>query len=189
MRKRNVIVVALALFLMGCASLPLAAAQDTAKGKEEEVQLKPTDSYKVEFTVNEMDNGKKINSRSYLMLARADALPKWTNRQQLRVGSKVPIPVGTGTGVVQYQDVVMYIDCRFLPMGNGKVTIDITWDYGSFGIEEGIAHGTQPPVLRQVRSSVEAVVPIDKPTVIAEMDDGTSTHRFVFEVKVTKINP
>ena len=39
MRKRIVTTVALALFLTGVASLPWAAAQETAK--ESEVQLKP----------------------------------------------------------------------------------------------------------------------------------------------------
>ena len=189
MRKRSVIVVALALFLMGCASLPWAAAQEPAKGKEDD-QLKPTDSYKVEFTVNELDNGKKINSRSYSMLMRAEASPKWTDRQRLRVGSKVPVSIGgTSASPVQYQDVGMNIDCRLMPMGNGKVSIDTNWEYSAVGEEERAAHDSQPPVFRQVRSSVQAVLPLDKPTVISEMDDVASTHRFVFEVNVTKINP
>jgi hypothetical protein len=185
MRKRIVTTVALALFLTCVASLPSAAAQEAAK--ESEAQLKPADSYKVEFTVNELENGKKINSRSYSMLLRAVAVPKWTDRQGLRVGSKVPIATGTGTNSFQYQDVGMNIDCRLLPMGNGKVSIDTNWDYSS--VEGGQARDTQHPVLRQVRSSVEAIVPEDKPTVIAEMDDVASTHRYVFEVKVTKITP
>ncbi|MGD0221251.1 MAG: hypothetical protein ABSF71_02865 [Terriglobia bacterium] len=187
MRKRIVITTALAMFLTGTACLPWAAAQDTAK--QVEPQPKPTDSYKVEFTVNELENGKKINSRSYLMLVRADAIPKFTDMKHLRVGSKVPYATGTGANSIQYQDVGMNIDCRLLPMGNGNVVIDTNWDYSSVGGEQGVNHDTQNPVFRQVRSSVEAVVPADKPTVIAEMDDVASTHRYVFEVKVTKLNP
>jgi hypothetical protein len=72
-------------------------------------------------------------------------------------------------------------------MGNGRVSIGTNWDYSS--VEGEQARDTKNPVVRQVRSSVEAVVPLDKPTVISEMDDVASTHRFVFEVKVTKINP
>jgi hypothetical protein len=198
MRKKIVSTVALALFLTGAASLPWAAAQETAKqsepqlqptgsytAKQSEPQLKPTDSYKVEFTVNEMDNGKKINSRSYMMLLRAEAVPKWTDRHHLRVGSQVPI--AQGGNAFTYRDVGMNIDCRLLPMGNGKVAIGTSWDYSSLGGEQG--HDTQSPVIRHVRSDVEAVVPLDKPTVISEMDDVASTHRYVFEVKVTKITP
>jgi hypothetical protein len=147
----------------------------------------------VEFTVNELDNGKKINSRSYLMLVRAEALPKFTDTRRLRVGSKVPYSTSTGTGTatnsIQYQDVGMNIDCRLMPMGNGNVAIDTNWEYSSVESEQGVNHDTQHPVFRQVRNSVDAVVPLDKPTVIAEMDDVPSTHRYVFELKVTKISP
>jgi hypothetical protein len=178
--------ITLALFLTCVACLPWAAAQDTPK--EGETHVITTDSYKVEFTVKEMENGKNLNSRSYLMLVRADAIPKFTDSRRLRVGSRVPIATGTGgPSSIQYQDVGMNIDCRLLPMGNGKVVIDTNWEYTS--LEQGASHDTLPPVFQQVRNSVEAVVPLDKPTVIAEMDDVASTHRYVFEVKVTKITP
>jgi len=174
---------ALALFMISVACLPLAAAQETTK--EVETKLKPIDSYKMEFTVNEMDNGKRINSRSYFMLLRVDAIPKFSDWKRLRVGSKIPIP--TAANQFQYMDVGMDIDCRLLPMENGKVGIGTTWDYSSLGGDQG--HDTPNPVIRHVRSEVEAVVPLDKPTVISEVDDVASTHRYVFEVKVTKINP
>jgi hypothetical protein len=193
MRKRIVITAAMVLFLTSVAGIPWAAAQETPKEKEGEAQLKPSDSYKVDFTVNELDNGKKINSRSYSMLVRADALPKFTDTKRLRVGSRVPYSTSTGTDTatnnIQYQDVGMNIDCRLLPMGNGNVVIQTNWEYSSVEGGPGVSHDTLGPVFRQVHSSVEAVVPLDKPTVISEMDDVASTHRYVFEVKVTKITP
>ena len=195
MRKRIVITLALALFMAGFVTLPWAGAQEkTAPAesapKESAPQLKPANSYKVEFTVNELDNGKKVNSRTYSMLMRAEASPKWTDRQRLRVGSRIPVSTGgISASPVQYQDVGMNIDCRLMPMGNGKVSIDTNWEYSAVGEEERAAHDSQPPVFRQVRSSVQVVLPLGKPTTISEMDDVASTHRFVFEVKVTKINP
>ena len=85
----------------------------------------------------------------------------------------------------------MNIDCRLLPMGNGNVVIDTNWEYTSFDStsvegEQGVTHS---PVFRQVGCSVEAVVPLDKPTVITEVDDVASTRHYVFEMKVTKITP
>jgi hypothetical protein len=183
MQKKIVTIVALALFLTGVACLPWAKAQETAK--QSEAQLTPADSYKVEFTVNEMENGKKINSRSYLMLLRAEALPKWTETQRLRVSSRVPF--GEDPNKVQFQTLGMDIDCRLLPMGSGKIGIRTSWNYKSVGGEWEVNHSTQNPVVRDVRSDVEAVVPLDKPTAISEVDDVASTHRYVFEVKVTKI--
>jgi len=100
------------------------------------------------------------------------------------VGSRVPV---TEASKFQYMDVGMDIDCRLWPMGNDKVSISTIWDYSSLEGEQG--HDTQNPVIRHVRSEVEAIVPMDKPTVISEVDDVASTHRYVFEVKVAKINP
>jgi hypothetical protein len=192
MQKRIVTTVALTLFLTGAASLPWATAQEKKAttepaAKESDTQLKPTDAYKVDFTLNELENGKQINTRSYSMLMGAENLPKWTELKRLRVGSKVPVP--TGGGGYQYEDVGMNIDCRLLPMGNGKVAIDTNWDYSSLAGDPGVNPNRQSPVFRQVRTSEEAVVPLNKPTVIAEMDDVASTRRYVFEVKVTKVTP
>ena len=186
MQKKIVMTVAVALLLAGVASVSRSSGQETAKN-ESEAQLKSADTYKVEFAVNETENGKKINSRSYLMLLRAEALPKWSERQHLRVGSRVPYSYEAGK--YNYQDVGMNIDCTLMPMGNGNVSIDTNLEYSSMVVEEGANRDPQHPVFRQVRSQVEAVVAPNKPTVIAEMDDVASTHHYVFEAKVTKVTP
>ena len=80
------------------------------------------------------------------------------------------------------------VHCQLMSTGNGNVAISTNWDYTSLADEQAVNAATQHPVFREVRSSVEAVVPLDKPTVIAEMDDVASTQRYVFEVKVTKIS-
>lgn len=184
MRKRIVTTLALLTFLMGVASLPRAVAQEAAK--ENAAPNGPNDSYKIDFTVNEIENGKKINSRSYQMLLRAEAAPKWSDKQELRVGSRVPVQFRPGQ--VQYQDVGMNIDCRLMPIANGKVILDTSWAYSALENEHGPGTDAQPPVFHQSKSEGQAVVPLDQPTVITEMDDVASTHRYVFEVKVTKVS-
>lgn len=186
MRKKIVTTVGLTLLLAGVACLPWAAAQEPAK--QTEAQPIPADSYKVDFTVSELDSGKKINSRSYSMRIEAPAPLKWTETRRFRVGSNVPIAVEGGNFKFE-EDVGMSIDCRLMPMGNGRVSIDTNWKYSSLGDEQDPKHDPQHPVVREVRSDVDAVVALDKPTVISEMDDVASTHRFVFEVKVTKTIP
>lgn len=183
MRKKIVTTVGLALFLTGVASVPWAAAQEPAK--QSEAQFKPTGSYKVEFTANEFENGKKINSRSYSMRLNANTLPQWTGWQRVRVGSRVPFAVEAGK--FEYVDIGMSIDCRLMQMGNDYVVIGANWEYSTVGGERVVSRDTQNPLIRQVGSNVEAVVPLDKPTVISEEDDVASTHHYVFEVKVTKI--
>jgi hypothetical protein len=189
MKTKTIIIATLALLLMGVANIPLSAAQNTAT--EVEPQLKPSDSYKIVFTVSELDNGKKINSRSDSMLIRAEAAPKFTAMKNLRIGSRVPYSTsttGTGTNDIQYQDVGMNIDCRLMPLGNANVAIDTNWEYSTVADGQEAAHATLGPVFRQVVSRIDSVVPLDKPTVLAEMDDVASTHHYVFEVKVTKIS-
>jgi len=181
MSKRIAVAVVLALVLTGVCSLSWAAQEPT----KDESQPKSMDSYKVEFFVNELADGKKINSRSYSMQIAAEVSPKWTDLKRLRVGSRVPIHVGANQ--IQYEDVGMNIDCRLQPMGNNKVGINTTWAYSSLAGEP--AHDAATPTIRNVRSEVTAVVPLDKPTVISEVDDVASTNRYVFEVKVTKVNP
>jgi hypothetical protein len=173
------------LVLTSVACLPWAAAQETAK--QSEVQPKPADSYKVEFTVNELDNGKKINSRSYSMRLRTGVLPEWSGWEHVRVGSRVPYAVEADK--FQYVDVGMDIDCRLMPMGNSNIVIAANWGYSSVEGGRMVSANTQNPVVRQVRSDMEAVVPQDRATVISELDDVASTHHYVFEVKVTKITP
>jgi len=175
---------ALALFLTCVACLPWAAAQEAPK--EGETQVKPTGSFKVEFTLNELDAGKKINTRSYSMRLNANTLPQWTPYQSIRVGSRVPYAVEAGK--FEYVNVGMDIDCRLMQMGgSGYVVVGVNWAHSGVAGERMVSQNTQNPVVRQERSSVEAVVPLDKPTVISELDDVASTHRYVFEVKVTKI--
>ncbi|HTS68688.1 MAG TPA: hypothetical protein VMO17_06865 [Terriglobia bacterium] len=181
MRKKVLITFTLVLLVMSVAGVPWAGAQEPAK--QSEPQLKPADTYKVEFTVNELDNGKKINARVYSMQIRAEAVPRFSDMKRLRVGTRVPI--STGHDQFQYMDVGMNIDCRLLPMTNSKVAIGTSLEYSSLGGETTPA--PQNPVIRNVRSDVEAIVLLDKPTVLAEMDDVASTHRYTFEVKVTKV--
>jgi len=197
MQKRMAITVALALVLAGVAGLPWAAAQESNEGnllktgKAEPAVPITIESYNVDFTVSELDNGKKINSRSYSMQIpnipnlHSSGTPPWTDWKRVRVGSQVPIPAGEKG--FTYKDVGMDIDCRYFPMGNGKLTMATNWDYTSVGSDQ--ERNPPTPVFRHVRSEVEAVVTLDKPTVISEVDDVASTHRYVFEVKVTKVTP
>jgi hypothetical protein len=185
MHKRILMAVFLALVLAGGAIVSRSAAQETAKGVEP--QLKPTGSYKVEFTVSELDSGKRINTRSYSMRFSVNTLPQWSGWELVRVGSRVPFAVEAGK--FEYADVGMNIDCRLMQMGGDYVVVNARWSYSNVEGERMVSPNNQNPVFREVRSDVEAPVPLDKPTVISEVDDVASTHHYVFEVKVTKITP
>jgi len=187
MKTKTTIIVAVTLLLLCAAYLPRTAAQEMAK--QEDAQPTALSSYKVDYTVSELDNGKKVNSRSYSMLIRAQTASKWAGSgpRRLRVGSKVPVTVGVNsTNGLDYLDIGMNIDSRLMPAGDGKIAIGVNWEYSTVENEQEREMGH--PVIRHVSSQVESVVPLDKTTIVSEVDDVASTRHYVFEVKVAKIS-
>jgi hypothetical protein len=185
MKTKTIITVTLALLLMGVANVPRIAAQEGAR--QDEAQSTPSESYKLDFTVSELDNGKKINSRSYSTLMRAEAAPKWTGGRSLRAGSRVPVAVGaTNANGADDLEIGMNIDYRIMPMANGKVAVWANWQYST--VENALERETGHPVIRHVSPQVDALIPVNKPTIVSEVDDVASTRHYVFEVKVTKVS-
>ena len=103
------------------------------------------------------------------------------------MGSKVPVAVGAANpNGSDYLDIGMNIDFRMMPMANSKVAVWANWEYSA--VENEQERETGHPVIRHVSSQVDVLIPLDKPTVVSEVDDVASTRHYVFEVKVTKIS-
>jgi hypothetical protein len=82
----------------------------------------------------------------------------------------------------------MNIDCR-AEERNGGIELSITADSSNFSVPEAdkAAGVARPPVIRQLRSQVDAIVALDKPTVVSAMEDPSSTRRFQLEVTAARI--
>jgi hypothetical protein len=131
--------------------------------------------------VYEVENGKRLNTRKYMMLADEEV---W---DRIRVGSQVPFIVGgVGSGGYQYKDIGMNIDCRPHSRENG-VLLDLTVEMTSVLKPEESHQPIEHPVFRTDRSSVGAVIPLGKPTVISTMDDVSSDRRYEIEITATKV--
>jgi hypothetical protein len=157
---------------------PLAAQESTTQTA---AAAKPAAAYRLEFVLNELQNGKKIKSHHYEMLAQEGQLNK------LRTGVRVPVSVGTAPSSYQYLDVGMNIDCRLQERGSdGQVALLIIADSSNVTIPEGeqFAHA---PVIQQLRTEVDTLVSPGKPTVVSSMDDPSSTRRFQLEVTATRV--
>jgi len=138
-------------------------------------------SYRLEFTLSELsDSGKKINSRTYSVVSQIGP------RNKLRVGGRVPIATGTGSGtpMFQYFDIGMNIDCSVQEL-DGSVLLSSTIEASSLAPQRD--EQTRQPVIRQMRFEVRTVLSPGKPTMISSMDDPTSKERFQVEVTATKI--
>jgi hypothetical protein len=171
---------------------PFSAGQDDGKEHGDSgakaSATKPTAAYQVEFKLNEIEDGKRINSRSYSMLAQGGgALDK------LRIGARVPVPVGSwhaGPGEAnlpvnsqyQYLDAGMNIDCQLWEQ-EGGLAMRITVDSSTF-THPAADSPIKQPVVNQLRFELSTDISLGKPTVITSVDDLGSKRQFQLEVTV-----
>src|SRR5215470_1937068 len=140
------------LLVVGLVSA-IAGAQETPKRPIQKI-------YKVVFLIYEVEDGKKINERTYtLPVTSVDGSPRDTT---MSVGSRVPIATAINTSdktVWQYIDIGLNIDCS------------VTEQEGKFIVRGGITlsnlalpeQGTDPrsggnPVVRQVKETFTTLV-------------------------------
>jgi hypothetical protein len=179
---KRAISIRLAIVLMAfCLPLiPNSASAQQEKGKEvATTEQKPLVAYRIEFNVREIEDGKRLNSRSYMMVAKDD---DWS---RIRVGNRVRVEFPTGGNTqVEYHDVSMNIDCRPRERED-RVSLSIKVEFS------GVVPQTQTPptypLLRTERTEVESVVTPGKPTLVASMDDVASNRRYEIEVTATKV--
>ena len=169
--KNRIIAVALVTTLFALA-LP-APAQDK---KDEPMR----NVYKLEFTVFELENGKRINERSYMLQLSDDRRGAST-----RVGTRVPIQVGGDKGV-QYMDVGLKIDANFQGADDTAINLLINFETSGFALpEQSTQSGT--PVLRNVSEQTAAKVAYGKPTLVSSIDDVNSKRRLQLELTATRV--
>ena len=166
--------------LIACAFLPTVKAQDkpttTAAAP---TQKTPVDAYHLDFSLNELQNAKKINSRQYSMNVSNDSSPK-----TLKIGTRVP--VDGENGKFDYIDVGTSITVQMVswqtPLG-----IDISVDISNFANPDEALHGNGRPLLRQMRINGRMPVVLGKPMIFGSVEDPNSDHQFQLEVTVTKL--
>ena len=165
--------------LIACALLPMAKAQDKPATTAAAPTQTPVDAYHLDFSLNELQNGKKINSRQYSMNVSNDSSPK-----TLKIGTRVP--VDGENGKFDYIDVGTSITAQMVswqtPLG-----VDIYVDISNFANPDEVLHGNGRPLLRQMRISGRMPVVLNKPMVVGSVEDPNSDHQFQLEVTVTKL--
>jgi hypothetical protein len=179
----------LMLLMTFLAAGTLAAQQDTKKDQEQpqkDVIAKEAavPTYKMSFSIYELQDGKKINQRDYSLLVEANG----RGANTLKIGTKVPIDAGNGG--ITYADVGFELRCSAAETVNNKLGMSVDMTVTNFAIPE---QNTDPrtagsrPVLRGVTQRVSAVVNPGKPQILTSMDDVNSTKRLQVEVTATKL--
>lgn len=171
------------LMALSATCLPmLVRAQDAPKNPPPPAAastVKPVSIYRLEFTVREVEDGKRLNSRSYVMSVQDG---DWG---RVRVGNR--IPYNTGKEQFQYFDVGINIDCRLRDHDSFVLLEGTSIEISSVVKDESTAAGTLNPVVRQARASVVAAVTPGKPTAVTTLDDVSSNRRYEVEVTATKV--
>jgi hypothetical protein len=167
------LVILLMLMMVGACS-----AQTSGDSKPKEPAV-----YKFDFTVYEVQNGKKSNVRNYSMFLQE------RRNGSIKVGNRVPVATSKEGGF-QYIDVGLNIDCKFEESG-GAAVLNFKADLASIITpEQGDTRAANPvtnPVIRQLRQEADAYLSAGKPTIIASIDDTNTPRTVQVEVTATKL--
>jgi 3D (Asp-Asp-Asp) domain-containing protein len=190
MFKKMVVAAVLLLIPMLGAGIRSASAQDSntskvAKAKAEADEARKTpevektvNAYRLDFSVNEIEDGKKINTRQYSMNLNAE------DGNEIKIGTRVPVEAKQGE--FQYLDVGTNIWCRIGERANG-LALSVRAEVSNFAMPDQQEHTAARPVLRQLEIHASTVAQLGKPIVIGSVDDPNSKRQFQLEVTVTKL--
>lgn len=182
----------LLLIAVFCWCVPLSGAQEqeSAKKPAEQVQ-KPVSAYRLDFSLNEMEGGKKINTRQYSMYLDA-ADPKEHNyyhlshsgsSKNIRIGTRVPVEMKQGE--IEYVNVGTDISAGISEQENGLL-LDVDCEISSLADPEQ-AKTSSRPLLRKMTIGASTVAGVGKPVVIGSVDDPDSKRQFQLEVTAIKL--
>jgi hypothetical protein len=192
MRKVTAMLLLVPAMALG-SGLKSAQAQDSTPRTEQE---KPVHAYRLDFSLNEREGEKKVNSRHYSINLNVPG-----DRQEVKIGTRVPVatgsfpassPSGSAANPVmntqfQYLDVGTHIWC-FLKEHGDQLELQAGSEISN--IDSGPSperNGISNPVVRQIKIAGSTVAVPGKPIVIGSADDPTSNRQFELEVTVTKL--
>lgn len=175
----SLLAVTMALF----PGLKLVQAQDDQK---------PVHAYRLDFSLNELEGEKKINTRHYSMNLNVPG-----ERQDIKIGTRVPVasasfPATASSGSTvstqfQYVDVGTHISCSLKEHGD---ELELHADSEISNVDDEPTrekYGVSAPVIRQIKIDGSTVVVPGKTIAIGSADDPTSNRQFQLEVTVTKL--
>jgi hypothetical protein len=181
-------------------------SQSSTTSRSSSAEARPRDTYKLDFTVTELEDGKRLNARTYSLMCENPRTDVGGSRwgAHMRVGSRVPVATtvpavggatnGGGGGStsspasIQYIDVGMNIDANVDTLEDGALTLYSMVEMSSVAENSSPAGSFTAPVIRQLRASTNSVITPGKPIVLSTADDVGSKRRFEVQVVATKVS-
>jgi len=139
---------------------------------------KPVHAYRLDFSVNEMEDGKKINTRQYSLNLNAD------DANEIKIGTRVPVE--SAHEQFQYMDVGTSIWCRIGEHPDG-VSMSVRADISNFAIPDQSTGHESRPMIRQFKINASTLAVPGKPLIVGSVDDPNSKRQFQLEVTVSKL--
>jgi type II secretory pathway component GspD/PulD (secretin) len=190
----NEVVVAIRNLLDPSVKIYLVSSQNaiTMRGTPEQLALaqkvindldRPKKSYRLTYTITEMDAGKRVGVQHFAMIVTAG------QRTLIKQGSRVPIALGTNTdgNSVQYLDIGLVFDATLDQYGGGT-RLRAKVEQSSVA-EERSGVGPQDPVVRQTSLESTSLLLPGKPLVLGSLDIPSSTRHLDIDVMMEPIVP
>ena len=188
MRRTIALFVAVISIGMACGLCPARAQNesktDTSKGQPAKIQ--PVEPYRLDFSFNEVADGKNVNSRHYSMVLTAN------DTNEIKIGTRVPVATGTNspslpaTTQFQYLDIGTNIWAQLREHGD-ELMLAVRSDVSNLDTNGSAGTVGGAPVIRQIKISGSTLLATGKPIVIGSMDDPNSKRQFQLEVTATKL--
>jgi hypothetical protein len=177
-------------FLFVLMSLSVLQAQDASPRKDAgEMPRRPvTKVFKVIYNIYELEDGKRINERSYSLPVRT--LDGSARSSSLKINNRVPVtsketPQGSE---FMYLDVGLNLECDVTEQSDKFIVftgLDLSYVISADQIAGPHLQGQ--PIIRSTKENSTTLVYPGKATLVTSIDDINSKKRMQLEVTVTRI--
>jgi len=203
---RNLSLVFFLLCIVLCFKTPLVLSQEQSGSAQEKADSgRPAatnqkaiaiEPYRLDFSFNELENGKKINTRHYTISTTAGSA------NEIKIGSRVPVAVSGESSTVppqyQYVDLGTYIWAMLRDKGAGFQPLDglqleVRSEISATKHEDVDAAPRAPhstftaPIISQIKINGATQLVLGKPLMIGVGDDPYSNRQYQLEVTATKL--
>jgi hypothetical protein len=201
---RNLILALLILCIAFCLKPVAVRAQENPVApdkKSDSATPTPTNQkpasiepYRLDFSFNELENGKKINTRHYTITITAGSA------NEIKIGTRVPVSPDTGTVPAQYQYIdlgthiwAMLRDKGFAMRPLDGLQLEVKSEISATKHEDPdvaprAPHSAfTPPIISEIKINGTTQLVIAKPMMIGYGDDPYSNRQFQLEVTATKL--
>jgi hypothetical protein len=184
------IIVAAALATSLLAQPPAKSADQEKKEGDKQEQKFSDNFYKLSFALYELQDGKRVNQRDYMVVGKTED----HHAPSIRISTRIPIYTEETNSdkKITYIDAGLILNCTLYQQPSGKVLAQCEINLSGFVRPDQLpdAHNNSvaaAPVLRSTISNTASILTPGKPMVIASIDDINSTKRMQIELTATKI--